>query len=169
MSSPSPRTGLLKVLMTAALCCGACTSDGAGVETETETGAAASGAILRLELDAASLCTGAVERLELATRRRSCWDPELPCTSPTNPPWMTGTAVSCGEVGSVSSWEVGVEVSGQYETQLRALDPDGTQDGINCYADPDGQNGLTQVAKVDVEMERVFELDASPDVGCPGG
>ena len=158
----------LRVALVALACaCFACTSDDGSVETGTgETGTAPlTGAILQLDFDATPLCTGDVERIEYATRRRGCWDPELPCTSPTNSPWEVGTTASCTDLAGSQTWEVGVQMKGQYETQLRALTADDTQEGVNCYAASGTPNGLTQVAGDDVDTERVFEL-APTDMGC---
>jgi hypothetical protein len=140
---------------------------GGGEETEAgegETGASTPGATLILNFDASSFCDGGgVERVEFATRRVDCWDPELPCTVSQDPPWLTGTTRDCGELDGEQRWEVTVGQTGKYETQLRALAGD-MQQGVHCFAT--GALSNTHVANEDLESNAELVLGEIADSEC---
>ena len=54
---------------------------------------------LELETGATALCSDGSEEIRLAARRVNCWDPELPCTVPQDPPWVDLDAAAQIEVG----------------------------------------------------------------------
>jgi hypothetical protein len=104
-----------------------------------------------------------IDRVEFATRRRNCWDPELPCTIAQDPPWITGTSVDCASLGGSMRWAVEVLQTGQYETQLRALAGD-MQQGVFCFATT-GQ-ARTNVANIDLEGNVELALVEVADSSC---
>lgn len=142
----------------------ACEGEGEAETGESETGEPQSGVTFVLDFDASSLCGGSsIERVEFSTRRVDCWDPELPCTISQDPPWITGTALDCADIGSTQRWEIALTATGQYETQLRALSS-GTQQGVHCYAA--GGGGRTRVANEDLQTNVEFQLTEAPDSDC---
>lgn len=140
-----------------------CPSDDGQAEGQGETGQDP-GATLTTDYDASSLCTGQVTRVEFATRRTNCWDPELPCTISQNPPWISGTAVDCTSVSGSMAWSVTVTQTGQYETQLRAL-AGASQEGVYCFA-PTTNLARTDVANVDLDTNNEFALVEVADSNC---
>lgn len=141
----------------------ACTDDSATDETGTEDGNLQPRTVFTLDFDGSSVCGSPVDRVEFATRRVNCWDPELPCTISQDPPWITGTSVACSDLAGSTIWEVEVTQTGQYETQLRALAGD-SQEGIHCFAA--GGDKRTNVTNADLETQAVFGLTKTPDSDC---
>jgi hypothetical protein len=150
------------MILTVLLCTLACTDDSPSSEQGTE-GGTEPGTTLTTEFDATALCGATIDRVEFATRRRNCWDPEVPCTIAQDPPWITGTSVDCASLGGSMRWDVEVMQTGQYETQLRALAGD-MQQGVYCFA-PDGQT-RTSVANIDLDTDAEFVLVEVADSGC---
>jgi hypothetical protein len=150
-------------LLAILLCTLACTDDGQSTEQGTEEGGTDPGTTLATDYDATPLCGTMIDRIEFATRRRNCWDPEIPCTIAQDPPWITGTSVDCASLGGSMRWAVQVTQTGQYETQLRALAGD-MQQGVTCFA-TSGQT-RTNVANVDLDMFTEFEVVEVADSNC---
>ncbi|WP_146158419.1 hypothetical protein [Enhygromyxa salina] len=162
--SPRPLLHVLVCLL--ALLSVACTDETGGTTDEnssTDDGSALPSTVFRIEFDGTSVCGAPVDRVEFATRRINCWDPELPCTVSTDPPWITGTAAACSELDGSMEWQVEVTQTGQYETQLRALS--GTsQEGIHCFAG--GGAATTKVSNADLDTQASFTLTEAPDQDC---
>jgi hypothetical protein len=152
-----------KLLFPLLLCTLACTDDTQTTEQGTEEGGPDPGVTLATEYDATPLCGTMIDRVEFATRRTNCWDPELPCTIAQDPPWITGTSVDCADIQGSMQWTVEVAQTGQWETQLRAL-AGGMQQGVFCFA-VDGQ-ARTNVANVDLESNAEFALVEVADSEC---
>jgi hypothetical protein len=152
-------------LLTLLLCTLACTDDGPSNEQGSEDGETETdpGVTLATEYDASALCGAMIDRIEFATRRTNCWDPELPCTIAQDPPWITGTSVDCAQLDGSTHWAVEVMQTGQYETQLRAL-TGSTQQGVYCFA-PTAQV-RTNVANFDLDTNAEFALVEVADSGC---
>lgn len=150
-------------LLAILLCTLACTDDSQSSEQGSEDGGTDPGTTLATEYDASPLCGATIDRIELATRRRNCWDPELPCTIAQDPPWITGTSVDCASIGGSMRWAVEVMQTGQYETQLRALAGD-MQQGVTCFA----TTGLTRtnVANDDLDTNAELVVVEVADSGC---
>jgi hypothetical protein len=154
------------LLLTLLVALGPACTDDSGAEAEgagTEEGGEEPGALLATDFDASAICGGQIERLEFSTRRRDCWDPEIPCTLPQDPPWITGTGIDCAELGGSMRWEVRVTQTGKWETQLRAL-AGGVQEGVHCFA-PTGE-GRTNVANADLDSNAEFVLVEVADGEC---
>lgn len=141
-----------------------CGGDDTGSDTETETSAGSEpGATFIVDVDGSLLCGAATDRVEFATRRVDCWDPEIPCTLPAMPTWVTGTTMNCSDLSSGSiMWSLTVDGTGQYETQLRALAGD-MQEGVHCYANTED---LTRVSSEDLETQAVLALNEIDDSNC---
>lgn len=155
---------LSRPLFTLLLCTLACTDDTQSTEQGTEEDSGGEPhTTLAAEYDATSLCGTMIDRVEFATRRRNCWDPEIPCTIAQDPPWITGTTVDCASLEGSSHWAVEVQQTGQYETQLRALAGD-MQQGVHCFA-TSGQT-RTNVANVDIDTNAEFEVVEVADSSC---
>jgi hypothetical protein len=152
-----------RLLLTAILCTLACTDDAQSSEQGSEDTGPEPGVTLATNYDATSLCGAMIDRVEFATRRRNCWDPELPCTLAQDPPWITGTSVACADLTGSMRWAVVVAQTGQWETQLRAL-AGGSQQGVFCFAIV-GQ-GRTNVANADLDMNTEFALVEVADSEC---
>jgi hypothetical protein len=150
-------------IITVLLCTLACTDDSQSSEQATEDGGTDPGTTLATDYDATPLCGAMIDRVEFATRRRNCWDPELPCTIAQDPPWITGTSVDCASLGGSMRWAVEVLQTGQYETQLRALAGD-MQQGVFCFATT-GQ-ARTNVANIDLEGNVELALVEVADSSC---
>jgi hypothetical protein len=140
---PNDMRNLLLPLL---LCTLACTDDAQTTEQGTEEGGPDPGVTFATDYDATSLCGTTIDRIEFATRRTNCWDPELPCTLD----------------GSVH-WTVTVAQTGQWETQLRVLAGD-MQQGVFCFATD--ALGRTNVANVDLESNTEFALFEVADSQC---
>jgi hypothetical protein len=145
------------------LCTLACTDDAQTTEQGNDTGGSEPGTTFAMEYDASPLCGSMIDRVEIATRRRNCWDPELPCTVSQDPPWITGTSVDCASIGGSMRWAVEVMQTGQYETQLRALAGD-MQQGVYCFAS--GGQTRTNVANLDLDTNAELVLVEIADSGC---
>jgi hypothetical protein len=142
----------------------ACTDDSSGTtEDSTDDGSLLPSTVFRIDFDATSVCAAPVDRIEFATRRIDCWDPELPCTVSTDPPWITGTTAACSEIAGSMVWEVEVTQTGKYETQLRAL-AGTSQEGIHCFAG--GGADDTRVGNADLDAQATFTLTDAPDSDC---
>jgi hypothetical protein len=150
-------------LLALLLCTLACTDDAPSTEQGTEEGSTEPGTTLATEYDASPLCGATIDRIEIATRRRNCWDPELPCTIAQDPPWITGTSVDCASLAGSMRWAVEVAQTGQYETQLRALAGD-MQQGVYCFAST-GQT-RTNVANIDLDTNAELEVVEVADSAC---
>ncbi|PRQ02139.1 hypothetical protein ENSA5_25980 [Enhygromyxa salina] len=164
MSMFSPRNALfLTLCSTPCLAVTACTDDAQPADGGSEDAGQDPHATFTVDFDATTICGAAIDRVEFATRRRDCFDPELPCTMPANPPWITGTSVDCSDIAGSMNWEVEVTQTGKYETQLRAFAGD-TQEGIHCFAA--GGEPRTKVANVDLEMFATFAVTEVDDSEC---
>ena len=143
-----------------------CGGDDTSSDTETETSAGSGpGATFIVDVDGSLLCGAATDRVEFATRRVGCWDPEIPCTLPAMPVWVPGTIMNCSDLSSGSGsimWSLRVDGAGQYETQLRALAGD-MQEGVHCYANTED---LTRVSSEDLETQAVLALNEIADTNC---
>jgi hypothetical protein len=157
MRSP---THLLLTLLLVPL---ACTDDTQSSEQGSEDTSTDPGTTFATNFDATPLCGTNIDRVEIATRRRNCWDPEIPCTIAQDPPWITGTSVDCASLGGSMRWAVEVTQTGQYETQLRALAGD-MQQGVYCFAST-GQT-RTNVANDDLDTNAELEIVEVADSGC---
>lgn len=142
----------------------ACTDDtGGSTDDSTDDGSDDPSTMFRIDFDGTSVCASPVDRVEFATRRINCWDPELPCTVSQDPPWITGTSAPCSDIAGSMIWEVEVTQTGQYETQLRAL-AGSSQEGIHCFAGGGAAN--TKVTNNDLDTQASFTLTDTPDSDC---
>lgn len=158
---PSPGPALCCLL---ALTSFACSDDSGGTDTtETDDGSAQPRTVFMIDFDGSSVCGAPVDRVEFATRRVDCWDPELPCTVSADPPWITGTSAACSELAGSMTWEVEVTQTGKYETQLRALSG-ASQEGIHCFTAGGAEN--TRVANSDLDTQATFALTDAADSEC---
>lgn len=104
-----------------------------------------------------------VEAVRIATKRVGCWDPEVPCTVPSDPPWTVGTSYACAELtGAAEDYEVSVSQTGKWDTQLQGVAGDEVVDAI-CLKW--GAVHPVQVANADLDEAREFELSAMADDG----
>ena len=142
----------------------ACTDDAGGTtEDGTDDGNTEPHTEFMIDFDATVVCNDPVDRVEFATRRIDCWDPELPCTVSSDPPWITGTSAPCSDIAGPMVWKVEVMQTGQYETQLRAL-AGSSQEGINCFVS--GGPDTTKVTNSDLETFASFSLTDAADSEC---
>ena len=69
---------------------------------------------LELATGASALCLDGPDEIRIAARRVNCWDPELPCTVPQDPPWVFGTAMPCAEIEGIRDWRLQLSQTGEW-------------------------------------------------------
>lgn len=150
---------LSPLFLASTLALAGCDSDPAGDDEETgETGGEPGTVTLALEVDPEPICGEFGGELMLAARRIDCWDPNLPCTLPQNPPWVEGTVVDCSTVApGAIRWEVEIKQTGRWQARIQ-----GTE--LACFG-VDGQSP-TNVANADLDAGAELTLTAAPAGTC---